>query len=100
MGLPPELEKIVAHEDREMGPHQEETEPVNLGTGSGKKEVKIGTGMTTPICEELTALLKDYHDIFAWSYQDMPGLICFLLEIDGQVPSISTSSDLALNVKK
>ena len=39
-----------------------------------KKEVKIGMGMTTPIREELTALLKDYHDIFAWSYQDMPGL--------------------------
>ena len=74
VGLPLELEKIVAHEDREMRPHQEETELVNLGTGSGKKEVKIGTGMTTPIREELTALLKDYQDIFAWSYQDMPGL--------------------------
>ena len=74
MGLPPELEKIVAHEDQEIGPHQEEAELVNLGTGSGKKEVMIGTGMTTPICEELTALLKDYQDIFAWSYQDMPDL--------------------------
>ena len=48
MGLPPELEKIVAHEDQEMGPHQEETELVDLGIGSGKKEVKIGTGMTHP----------------------------------------------------
>ena len=47
---------------------------MNLGTGSGKREVKIGTGMTTPIREELTALLKDYQDIFAWSYQDMPSL--------------------------
>ena len=74
MGLHPELVKIVAHEDQEMRPHQEETELVNLGTGSGKKEVKIGTGMTTSIREELTALLKDYQDIFAWSYQDMPGL--------------------------
>jgi len=58
VGLPPELEKIVAHEDQEMGPHQEETELVDLGTGSGKKEVKIGTGMTAPIREELMALLK------------------------------------------
>jgi len=74
VGLPPELEKIVAHEDQEMGPHQEETELVDLGTGSGKREVKIGTGMTTPIREELTVLLKDYQDIFAWSYQDMLGL--------------------------
>ena len=74
MGLPPELEKIVAQEDREMGLHQEETELVDLGTDSGKKEVKIGTGMTAPIGDELMALLKNYQDIFAWSYQDMPGL--------------------------
>jgi len=74
VGLPLELEKIVAQEDREMGPHQEETELVDLGTDSGKKEVKIGTGMTAPIREELMALLKNYQDIFAWSYQDMPGL--------------------------
>jgi len=74
VGLPPELDKIVAHEDQEMWPHKKETELVNLGTDSGKKEVKIGTSMTTPIREELTALLKDYQDIFAWSYQNMSGL--------------------------
>ena len=67
MGLSPELERIVAQEDQEMGPHQEETELVDLGIGNGKREVKIGTGMTTPIREELTALLRDYQEIFAWS---------------------------------
>jgi len=67
VGLSPELERIVAQEDQEMGPHQEETELVDLGIGSGKREVKIGTGMTTPIREELTALLRDYQEIFAWS---------------------------------
>ena len=65
MGLPSELEKIVAQEDQEMGPHQVETELVDLGTDSGKKEVKIGTGMTAPIREELMALLKNYQYIFA-----------------------------------
>ena len=74
VGLPLELERIVTHEDQEMGPHQEETELVDLGIDSAKREVKIGTGMTAPIREELTALLKDYQDIFAWSYQDMAGL--------------------------
>ena len=57
-----------------MRPHQEETKLVDLGTDSGKKEVKIGTGMTAPVREELMALMKNYQDIFAWSYQDMPGL--------------------------
>ena len=65
MGLSPELEKIVAHEDQEMGPHQEEMELVDLGTSSEKREVKIGTGMTAPIREELTALLKDCHTLIS-----------------------------------
>ena len=56
MGLPPELERMVAHEDQEMGPHQEETELVDLGIGSGKREVKIGTGITAPIREENLSL--------------------------------------------
>ena len=74
VGLPLELERIFAQEDREMRSHQEKTELVDLGTGSEKKEVKVGTGMTAPICEELVALLRDYQDVFAWSYQDIPGL--------------------------
>ena len=57
-----------------MRPHQEETELVDLGTDSGKREVKVGMGMTAPIRKELMTLLKDYQDIFDWSYQDMPGL--------------------------
>ena len=74
MGFFSELERTIAQEDREMKPHQEETEVVNLGVADGRKEVKVGTSMTTPIREELVALLWDYQDIFAWSYQDMPGL--------------------------
>ena len=74
VGLPSELGRIIAQEDREMRPHQEETELVDLGSGSGKSEVKVGMGMTAPIRKELMALLKDYQDIFSWSYQDMPGL--------------------------
>ena len=74
MEFPPELERMVAQEDREMKPHQEETKVVNLGVGEEKKEVKVGTGITTPIRDELVVLLWNYQDIFAWSYQDMPGL--------------------------
>ena len=65
VGLPLELERIIAQEDREMRPHQEETKLIDLGTSSGKKEVKIGTGMTALVRKELMALLKDYQDIFS-----------------------------------
>ena len=73
-GLTPELKRMVEQEEREMKPHQEEMEIVNLGVGEEKKEVKVGTGMTTHIQDELVALLQDYQDIFAWSYRDMPSL--------------------------
>ncbi|XP_028216699.1 uncharacterized protein LOC114398737 [Glycine soja] len=43
VGLPPELERIIAQEDREMRSHQEETELVGLGTDNGRREVKVGT---------------------------------------------------------
>ena len=49
MGFSPELEMMVAQEDREMKPHQEETEIINLGVGEERKDVKVGTGTTTPI---------------------------------------------------
>ena len=39
--LSPEFERLIAQEERERKPHQEETELVNLGTGEGKKEVKV-----------------------------------------------------------
>ena len=40
-----------------MKSHQEETEIMNLGVGEEKKEVKVGTGMTTPVRDELVVLL-------------------------------------------
>ena len=73
-GLSPELKRMVEQEDREVKPHQEETEVVKLGVGEERKEVKVGTGMSMNVWDELVALLWDYQDIFAWSYQDMPGL--------------------------
>ena len=57
-----------------MKPHQEATELINLETREGKKEAKVGTGMTAPIRQGLVTLLEEYQDIFAWLYQDMPGL--------------------------
>ena len=38
MGLPPKLKRIIAQEDREMRPHQEETKLVDLGIGIGERE--------------------------------------------------------------
>ena len=54
-----------------INPHDEIVEVINLGTDEEKKEVKI---VDNPEREEMIALFKEYIDIFAWSYKDMPGL--------------------------
>ena len=73
-GLPSNLRRMLEQEKSEVKPHQEETEVVNLGIGEEKKEVKVGTCMSAKVRDELVILLWDYQGIFAWSYQDMPGL--------------------------
>jgi len=47
---------------------------LDLSEGDEKKEVKIGTSMKKEVKEELCVLLKEFRDVFAWSYNDMPGL--------------------------
>ena len=72
--LPLDLLRLVEQDERQILPHQEITEAVNLGTEEEKKEVKIGTTLSPTTRKELIDLLQDYNDVFVWSYQDMPGL--------------------------
>ena len=69
-----ELLRLVEQEARTIKPHEEATEIINLGTEDDRKEVKIGTSMKSSERSKLIALLFEYKDVFAWSYQDMPGL--------------------------
>ena len=67
-------------EDKQILPHQEVTELINLGTDDEKKEAKIGSSLDASAKKEIIDLLKEYADIFAWSYQDMPGLSKEIME--------------------
>ena len=49
-------------------------EAINLGTEEERREVKIGTTLSPIIRKKLIYLLREYSDVFAWSYQDMPSL--------------------------
>ena len=53
---------------------------VNLGTDNEKKKVKIGSSLDSSAKKEIVDLLKEYVDIFAWSYQDMPSLSTEIVE--------------------
>ena len=72
--LPSDLLRLVEQDERKILPHQKIMEVINLGTEEERKEVKIGTTLSSSARKELIDLLQDYNDVFAWSYQDMSGL--------------------------
>lgn len=49
-------------------------EIINLGFEDCMKEIKIGVTLEIDVKKGLIELLHEYVDVFAWLYQDMPGL--------------------------
>ena len=67
--------EALNRESKGSKPNIEETKVVNLANeGENEKPVKIGINFPKDMKPELIALLKEFKEIFAWSYQDMPGL--------------------------
>ncbi|KAK5837608.1 hypothetical protein PVK06_006335 [Gossypium arboreum] len=62
---------MVEQEEKQILPHKESVEIISLREG---KEVKIGASIAAETKQDLIELLRELKDIFAWSYQDMPGL--------------------------
>ncbi|KAG8504210.1 hypothetical protein CXB51_002512 [Gossypium anomalum] len=69
--LSPDLLRMVEQDEKQILPHKESVEIVSVGEG---QEVKIGTCITPEMKRDLVELLQEFKDVFAWSYQDMPGL--------------------------
>ena len=47
---------------------------VNMGDNQLRKKLKAGTLVTLDQKTEIIALLREYTDVFFWSFEDMPGL--------------------------
>lgn len=55
--------------------HQNPLEEVNLKNGEGPAHpVFISKMLSSPIKDELIALLRKNFDVFTWHYKEMPGL--------------------------
>ena len=52
--------RFLTMEDKQILPHQEVIELVNLGTDDEKKEVKIGSSLDSSAKKEITTLLREY----------------------------------------
>ncbi|RVW11728.1 Retrovirus-related Pol polyprotein from transposon 17.6 [Vitis vinifera] len=60
--------------DERVLPTAEDVETVDFGTEDQPRELKIGSPLSTDERDILIHLLRLYLDVFAWSYEDMPGL--------------------------
>ena len=78
--IPDEISRLLKQEERIIQPHEETIEIVNLGSGDVRKEIRIGSLLALSVKESLIELLKEFTDVFAWSYQDMPGLDTNIVE--------------------
>ena len=73
--LPCDILEALNIECEGSKPNIEETEVINLADeGENEKPIKIRVNFPKDIKPELIAILKEFREIFAWSYQDMPGL--------------------------
>ncbi|XP_039003424.1 uncharacterized protein LOC120130192 [Hibiscus syriacus] len=62
---------MVERKDKQIMPHEEPIEILNLGSEENKKEIKIGTTLSTKGQQSLIKLFQEYKDVFSWSYEDM-----------------------------
>ncbi|RDX63355.1 hypothetical protein CR513_58230, partial [Mucuna pruriens] len=69
-----EMERWIGQEKPKFQPLVDKLEGINLGGETEKKEVRVGKQMPPDLRFSLIGLLKEYADVFAWSYQDMSGL--------------------------
>ena len=75
-----EVSRLLEHEENTIYPYKEPLEVINLGSEEDLKEVKIGALLHPDVKSRLIEMLKEYVDIFSWSYQDMPGLDTDIVE--------------------
>ncbi|XP_070012332.1 uncharacterized protein [Nicotiana sylvestris] len=69
-----EISKELSHFEEKPKPNLNETEAINLGDLDNIRETKISVHLEPQIKEEIIKALFEYKDIFAWTYDDMPGL--------------------------
>ena len=107
--IPEEVSRLLEREQNTIQTYKDSLETTNLDSEEDLKEVNIGALLHPDVKRRLIELFKEYVDIFAWSYQDMPGLDTNILEhyfpLKPECPPIKnklrrTHPDMIKNVKE
>ncbi|XP_070004508.1 uncharacterized protein [Nicotiana sylvestris] len=104
-----EIVKEVENFENRPKSNLDETEIINLGDAENIKETQISIHLSPTEKKEYTEFLKEYEDIFAWSYDDMTGLstsiVAHKLPIDPMCPLVKQKlrkfkPDMSLKIKE
>ena len=60
--------------DRKVTPTTGSIDLIDFGALDQPKEIRIGSSLSLEKRSGLIGLVRSYLDVFAWSYEDMPGL--------------------------
>ena len=52
-------------------PRDDEVEECNIGTEADPKVIKISKNLTKESRERYIKLMKEFHDVFSWTYDDL-----------------------------
>ncbi|XP_070015843.1 uncharacterized protein [Nicotiana sylvestris] len=98
--LPPKahiIKKVENFENR-LKSNLDETEIVNLGDAENVKETQISVHLPPSEKKEYTEFIKEYEDIFPWSYDDMTGLSTSI--VAHKLPTYPTCSPVKQKLRK
>ncbi|PKI50903.1 hypothetical protein CRG98_028701 [Punica granatum] len=73
-GQVPEIEESLRHLEDHQLTSVEPTEEINVGTEEEPCTLKIGKGLDPAQRARMIDFLREYQEVFAWSYADMPDL--------------------------
>jgi hypothetical protein len=78
------LERLFDQDDiplkSTLRPHPEEVEDYNIGTKEDPKLVKISKFLPSQVKSKYSEFLKQYKDIFSWSYDDLKDYDTYVIE--------------------
>ena len=94
LGKEEEKDKAVAVEKDTQVVAEEELEEVDLRFDSREpRPISISASLTEKEKSELILLLKEFEDVFAWDYSEMPGLdtglVAHTLNVDPEAKSVA-----------
>ena len=104
-----EISKELEQFEDKPNPNLNETEPINLGNQEDVRKTKISVHVLPQLKDEMIQALMDYKDVFAWFYDDMPGLstelVAHKLPTDPAFPPVKQKlrkfkTDVSIKIKE